>query len=96
VQILTEAEFMALVEKKAAAASKVSKPASKSAPMAISTGEVDNKGPLNGKTVVFTGELAGLSREEAEHAVKSYGGKVLHADGVVEIGGFEEWVEVTW
>jgi hypothetical protein len=32
---------------------------------------------LTGKTVVFTGELASLSREEAEHAVKSNGGKVL-------------------
>lgn len=42
-----------------------------------SNGEDDSIGPLNGKTVVFTGELAGLSRDEAEDAVKCYGGKVL-------------------
>ncbi len=31
--------------------------------------------PLSGKTVVFTGELAAFTREEAEEHVRSLGGK---------------------
>jgi DNA ligase (NAD+) len=33
-------------------------------------------GPLSGKSVVVTGTLEGLSREEAEEAVRAAGGKV--------------------
>ena len=37
--------------------------------------EVRSKGKLKGKTFVFTGTLAGMSREEAEAKVKALGGK---------------------
>lgn len=37
--------------------------------------EVRSKGKLAGKTFVFTGTLAGMSREEAEAKVKALGGK---------------------
>ena len=44
-------------------------------PVVRDTGETDEAGPLAGKTVVVTGSLEGLSREEAEEAVRAAGGK---------------------
>ena len=37
-------------------------------------GSVLNRGPLNGKSVVFTGELSSYSRHEAESLVRKFGG----------------------
>jgi DNA ligase (NAD+) len=37
---------------------------------------VDERGPFAGKTVVLTGGLAGLSRDEAKAAIERRGGKV--------------------
>ena len=44
-------------------------------PVVRDAGETDEAGPLAGKTVVVTGSLEGLSREEAEEAVRAAGGK---------------------
>jgi DNA ligase (NAD+) len=38
-------------------------------------GEAAADGPLQGKTVVVTGTLEGLSRDEAEAAIRAAGGK---------------------
>jgi NAD-dependent DNA ligase len=46
------------------------------APPPAAASSVDGKGALSGKSVVFTGVLAGLSRGDAEDVVKSHGGKV--------------------
>jgi BRCT domain type II-containing protein len=45
-------------------------------PPPAAASSVDGKGALSGKSVVFTGVLAGLSRGDAEDVVKSHGGKV--------------------
>ncbi|MCJ7709860.1 MAG: NAD-dependent DNA ligase LigA, partial [Chloroflexi bacterium] len=44
-------------------------------PVVRDAGEIDEAGPLAGKTVVVTGSLDGFSREEAEDAVRAAGGK---------------------
>ena len=44
-------------------------------PVVRDAGEIDEAGPLAGKTVVVTGSLEGFSREEAEDAVRVAGGK---------------------
>jgi DNA ligase (NAD+) len=44
-------------------------------PVVRDVGEVDEAGPLAGKTLVVTGTLEGFSREEAEDAVRAAGGK---------------------
>jgi len=38
--------------------------------------EVDERGPFAGKTVVLTGGMAGMSRDEAKAAIERRGGKV--------------------
>ncbi len=44
-------------------------------PVVRDAAEIDEAGPLAGKTVVVTGSLVGFSREEAEDAVRAAGGK---------------------
>ena len=44
-------------------------------PIVRDAGEVDEAGPLAGKTLVVTGSLEGFSREEAEDAIRAAGGK---------------------
>ena len=44
-------------------------------PVVRDAGETDEAGPLAGRTVVVTGSLEGLSRDEAEDAVRAAGGK---------------------
>jgi DNA ligase (NAD+) len=44
-------------------------------PVVRDAGETDEQGPLAGKTLVVTGTLEGLSREEAEDAIRAAGGK---------------------
>ena len=44
-------------------------------PVVRDAGEVDEAGPLAGKTLVVSGSLDGFSREEAEDAIRAAGGK---------------------
>jgi DNA ligase (NAD+) len=44
-------------------------------PVVRDAGEVDEAGPLAGKTLVVSGSLEGFSREEAEDAIRAAGGK---------------------